>query len=58
MSRTYKTYPQKDKYYMCFSVPKWFKRLNRQDERSKQNQALRCGKEVPIFRTRDAYEYW
>lgn len=39
-------------------VPKWFKRLNRQEERAKQNQALRVGRDIPIFKTRDKYEYW
>jgi hypothetical protein len=56
MSRTFKEPPPKN-YYIC-NVPKWFKRLNRQEERAKQNQALRNGEELPRFRTRDAWEYW
>ncbi len=39
-------------------VPSWFKRMNRAEERAKQDQALREGKEIPTFKTRDAYEYW
>jgi len=39
-------------------VPSWFKRMNRRDERTQQNQSLRQDKEVPIFRKRDAWDYW
>jgi hypothetical protein len=52
MSRTYKD----RKSFM--DVPKWFKVMNRQEERAKQNQALKGDKEVPVFRKRDKYEYW
>ena len=41
-----------------WGVPSWFKRAHRREERTKQNRALREGKEIPIFRKRDAYEYW
>jgi len=41
-----------------FSVPSWFKRMNRREERAKQKQALREGKDIPIFKKRDAYDYW
>jgi hypothetical protein len=55
MSRTHK-----DKPIIWFTggVPSWFKRMNRREERSRQNQALREDKDIPIFRKRDAYEYW
>jgi hypothetical protein len=69
MSRTYKypfkpdidcfgriTYPWKS--YARFSVPSWFKRMNRREERAKQNQALRENKEIPVVKKRDAYEFW
>jgi hypothetical protein len=56
MSRTFRKLPHKI-FYTC-SVPKWFKRMNRQEERAKQNQALRNGVELPRIRNRDAYEYW
>ena len=55
MSRTYRK--TSIPWYRC-NVPKWFKRMNRQEERAKQNQALKNGKEIPIFKKRDAYEYW
>jgi len=55
MSRTYK---KKLVVWFKGGVPSWFKRMNRREERAKQNQALKEGKEIPIFKTRDAYEYW
>ena len=69
MSRTYK-YPKKNiidvsgrvvphwKKWARWSVPSWFKRDNRRQERSQQNQALRENKEIPVIKKRDMYEYW
>lgn len=55
MSRTTREKPHK---WGTDAVPSWFKRMNRREERAKQEHALRTGKELPVFRTRDAYEYW
>jgi len=55
VSRTTREKPHK---WGTASVPSWFKRMNRREERAKQEHALRTGKELPVFRTRDAYEYW
>ncbi len=51
MSRTYK---KKDRW----GVPSWFKRMNRQEERARQEQAVREGKDLPVIKKRDRYEYW
>lgn len=69
MSRTYK-YPKQNitdalgrvvypwKSYARWSVPSWFKRMNRQKERARQNHALRENREIPVIKNRDMYEYW
>jgi len=54
MSRT-KRY--KGRWYES-GIPSWFKRMNRRSERSKQSQALREGKEIPVYKKRDSYDYW
>jgi hypothetical protein len=41
---------------MC--VPSEFKRENRREERNIQNRALREGKEIPIFKRHDEWDYW
>lgn len=55
MSRTYKK-----KTYVWFldGVPSWFKRMNRREERTKQEQSLREGKDLPVIKKRDAYDFW
>ena len=55
MSRTHRTKPR---VWFTSGVPSWFKRMNRSEERAKQNQALREGNDIPKFKRRDAYEYW
>lgn len=37
--------------------PRWFKVMNRRNERSKENAAVRLEKEVPLFRKGDAYKW-
>jgi hypothetical protein len=46
------------KYKNIWSVPSWFKRMNRSDERVKANQSVREGNEPPVVKRRDEYEYW
>ena len=63
MSRTHKDskYSEKNTWglaWWCGAIPSWFKQMNRQNERTKQDQALNEGKEMPIFKKRDAYEWW
>lgn len=43
---------------MMTSPPKWFKRLNRRAERRRQDAAIRDGREMPRFKTRDRWEWW
>jgi len=38
--------------------PKWYKRLNRREERRKMDAAIRDDRDMPRFRTRDRYEWW
>ena len=63
MSRTYKKkfigwWGNPKPYKTESVVPSWFKRCNRREDRAKQNNALRQGRDVPVIKTRDAYEYW
>lgn len=64
MSRTrkrkpYNNYAIDERPYRTESkVDSSFKRDNRREERSKQNQALRENREIPVIKNRDMYEYW
>lgn len=37
--------------------PKWFKQQNRRNERAKEKAALVAGKEIPLFRKGDQYDW-
>ncbi len=37
--------------------PKWFKRMKRKNERAQEKNALRSGKDIPIFRKTDEWEW-
>lgn len=52
MGKTYK-----DMGYRWDRVPSFFKRLRRKSRRSKERLALRMGKEIPVFKTSDMYDY-
>ena len=44
--------------WWCGGVPSWFKRMNRRIERTKQEQALREDKDIPVIKNSDAYNWW
>lgn len=43
---------------MCSYIPSWFKTIRKRARRSKEKQALRIGKEVPLFKKDDEWEWW
>ena len=44
--------------WWCGQIPSWFKRMNRRIDRTRQERALREGKEIPVIKNRDAYDWW
>ena len=37
--------------------PKWFKQINRRWERSRVNQAMRSGRDIPFFKKGDRWDW-
>jgi hypothetical protein len=50
-------YDLKGRDKKAWKPPKWFKRMNRQQERARERSALQSGKEVPLFKKRDMWEW-
>jgi hypothetical protein len=55
MSRTYKH--NKYRNWTECNIPSWFRKMYRQRDRAKQNNALREGKDIPVIK-KDMSEYW